>query len=166
MRELTRRFLAAAGLGTVAVAAVAQPMGPGMMGGGRGMMGGGPGMMGRGMGPQSFADAGAYLDGVKAQLGITEAQAGAWKTYADAVVGAWSQMQTLHQSMWESMPTATWEERRDMMNRAFQARQQAFQSVHDAALALMPVLSERQQGRAEVILPGLARRGWGGMGRR
>lgn len=129
-------------------------MGPGGMGGG---MGGG--MMGR------FGDPATYLAGIKAELRITEAQEAAWKTYAEAVSGAAGQMQAMHQTMWEAMGTATWEERRDMMNRAFQARQQAFQIVHDAAQALLPSLTDYQKGKAEYILPGLARRGMGrGMG--
>jgi len=168
MQTMSRRFMLAAGLSVlagVAVAdhAVAQPMGPGPGGPGPGprgprgpggMMGHGPGMMGR------LGDPAAYLDGVKAELRITEAQNVAWATYSDAVIGAATQMQAMHQSMWEAMGTATWEERRDMMNRAFQARQQAFQMVHDAAQALLPSLTDLQKGKAEYILPGLARRGW------
>ena len=125
-----------------------------MMGGRPGMMGSGPGMMGR------FGDSAAYLDGVKGELGITEAQGAAWKAYADTVSTAATQMQAMHASMWDAMGTATWEERRDMMNRAFQARQQAFQAVHDAAQALLPLLTDLQKGKAEYILPGLARRRW------
>lgn len=171
MRTLSRRLLLVGGLGLLSGGAFAQPMGPGgpgpgpgpgpVPGGprGPGMMGPG-GMMGRGGMGRHFGDQAAYLDGVKAELRITEAQGPAWKTYADAVTAAGAQMQALHQSMWDSMGTATWEERRDMMNRAFQARQQAFQSVHDAAQALLPSLSELQKGKAEYILPGLARRGW------
>lgn len=164
MRVISRRFMVNLGLGAVAGAALAggaaaQPMGPG---------GGGPGMMGRGRGGMGrhFGDQAAYLDGVKAELAITEAQAAAWKTYADVAATAGTQMQALHQSMWEAMGTATWEERRDMMNRSFQARQQIFQSVQDAAQALLPSLSDRQKGMAEYILPGLARRGPGRRGGR
>lgn len=160
MRILSRRLLVG-GLGLLSGGAMAQPMGPGGPGAGTGPGGPrGPGMMGRGGMGRHFGDQAAYLDGVKAELRITEAQGPAWKTYADAVTAAGAQMQALHQSMWDSMGTATWEERRDMMNRAFQARQQAFQTVHDAALALLPSLTDLQKGKAEYILPGLARRGW------
>ena len=115
-----------------------------------------------GGGQPNFGGHAAYLAGIKTELGITAAQEDAWKTYAEFVNGTATQMQALHQSMWEAMNTATWEERRDMMNRAFQARQQAFQTVHDAALALLPSLSERQKGKADIILPGLARHRMGG----
>lgn len=173
MRTASRRFVLVAGLVALTGGAMAQPSstppnapGPGPNPGGPGMMGGGRGMMmGRGgMGRHDFRDHAAYLEGVKAELRITEAQDGAWKTYADIINGAAAQMEALHKSMWEAMGTATWEERRDMMNRAFQARQQAFQSVHDAALALLPSLTDLQKGKAEYVLPGLARRGMGGRG--
>lgn len=148
MRTLSRRFVLASSLAVMAGGALAQPMGRG------------PGMMGRG--PRmwhGFADAPAYLDGIKTELGITETQGDAWKTYADAVTAAATQMQALHRTMWEAMGTATWEERRDMMNRAFQARQQAFETVHQAAEKLLPSLTEVQRAKAQYILPGLARRG-------
>ena len=101
-------------------------MGPG---GGMGMMGG------------AFGDPAAYLDSLKRELRITPDQEGAWATYADAVKGTAAQMQGVRQSMWDSMPTANWQERRDMMNNMFQAHQQAFDTVHAAAEALLPALS-------------------------
>jgi hypothetical protein len=100
-------------------------------------------------------DPGAYLDGLKTQLGITSAQEAAWTAYAETVKKAAEQMRDQHQTMWESMPTASWQERRDMMNRMFQARQQAFTSVHDAALKLEPSLDAGQRGKAATMLPGL-----------
>jgi len=81
------------------------------------------------------------------------------------VSGVRAQMQELHQTMFDAMATASWEERRDMMNRTFQARQQAFESVHGAADKLMTVLTSAQQTKARRILPGLAF-GRGMMGRR
>ena len=161
MRGLGRRSMLAVFLGAFTSAATAQPMGPGYRGGGPGpmggphgpMMGGGPAGMGH-----RFSDPASYLEALKSELGITAAQEKAWKAYADAISGAAAQMRAIHQTMWESMYTATWEERRDMMNRAFQAREQAFKAVADAAKALMPALNERQQGQAEIILPGMARR--------
>jgi hypothetical protein len=168
MQAISRRIVLLAGFGALLVVAsagdtMAQPTGPGPSGprGPGGMMGGGPDMMGRSPGMMGhIGDPAAYLNGIKAELSITEAQSAGWKTYADAVIGTATQMQAIHQSMWEAMGTATWEERRDMMNHAFQARQQAFQAVHDAAQALLPSLTDLQKGKAEYILPGLARRGW------
>jgi hypothetical protein len=143
--------------------ALAQPMmgspgagqgsGPGMMG--SGMMG--PGMMGRGAGPQrGFGDPVAYLDSLKSSLKISAAQDAAWAIYADTVKATATQMQGVHQTMYESMGTATWQERRDMMNRMFEARQQAFDAVHAAAEKLLPTLDAAQKTQAERSLPGLA----------
>ena len=134
--------------------------GPGMMGGGGGMMGGG-GMVG---GPWNST---RYLDALKGELGITASEEPAWKGYADTVSGVGQQMQGLHQTMFESMGTASWEQRRDMMNTMFEARQQAFDTVHEAAQKLLASLSEAQQAKARNILPGLVygRGMMGGAGR-
>jgi Spy/CpxP family protein refolding chaperone len=137
-------------LGTIAAtltglttAAMAQPMmGPGS--------GRGPGMMG------GFGNTESYLASLKAELGINASQEAAWKDYADTVSGIQTQMQGLHQTMFDAMGTASWEERRDMMNRMFQARQQAFDTVHEAANKLMTVLTPAQQTKARRTLPGLA----------
>lgn len=136
-------------------------------GGPGGPMGGGPGM-GRGPRLGMMTDPAGYLDGLKAQLGITEPQAPAWTAYAETVTGVAGQMQGIRQSMWESMPTASWEERQGMMNTMFQARQQAFTTVHDAAAKLLPALTSAQRQQAQGMLPGLMAHGPGqgrGMGR-
>ena len=152
-----------ASLTSVAVIAVAQPaVGPsrGPAGGaGPGMMGGGPGMMGRSWNTAS------YLDRLKTELGITTNQEPAWKDYADTVSGMGEQMQSLHQTMFDSMGTASWQERRNMMNQMFQARKQAFDTVHEAANRLLPALDPAQKAKAQTSLPGLAY-GPGMMGQR
>jgi hypothetical protein len=74
-------------------------------------------------------------------------------------------MQALHQTMFESMGTASWQERREQMNRMFQARQNAFDTVQAAANRLLTALTPTQQAKAQSILPGLASRG-GMMGQR
>ena len=94
---------------------------------------------------------------------ITTAQERAWATYAEAVKGTATQMQGVRQSMWDAMPTATWEERRDMMNRMFEAHQQAFDTVHSAAETLLPSLNAEQAARARDRLPGLRSAGGGWM---
>ena len=158
MARLIRLAAATAVLGG-AVAAVAQPMGPGGAGAGPGMMGPGPGL-GRG-----FTDPAGYLDALKTGLGVTSQQEPAWRDYADTVQGVATQMQGAHQIMYEAMGTATWEERRDMMNRMFEARQQAFTTVHEAAQKLLPSLTPAQRTLASTCLPGLRvpRRGMMGM---
>ena len=149
-RSIQRRAVfgtaAAIFVGASAVA-LAQPLG------GRGMMGGGGGgMMGGGWNTTS------YLDAVKSELAITPAQEPAWKEYADMLTGVAGQMQGVHETMYDAMGTATWEERRDMMNTMFEAHQQAFDQVHEAAEKLLPALTKEQRAKAEISLPGLALR--------
>ncbi|MGE4049363.1 MAG: Spy/CpxP family protein refolding chaperone [Acetobacteraceae bacterium] len=168
--------LALLGAGGVLAGAVAQPMGPG---GGPGMggmgPGGGPGMGGMGPGgmrgsgpggmmggPAQMGEPSGYLDALKLRLGITQQQEPAWTEYAEVVKGNAAQMQAMHQTMYEAMGTATWEERRDMMNRMFESRQQAMTNVHEAAEKLLPALTPNQRQAAQQFLPGL--RGPGGMG--
>lgn len=140
--------------------AVAQPRG-GMMG--RGMMGGGAWgpMGGRGMG-RGVTDMPGYLDALKAQLGITKAEAPAWNEYADTVRGVAAQMRGLHEGMAHTMPGATWSERRGFIEQMFTAHRQAADSVHAAAEKLLPTLDPQQRETASAILPGL--RGGGMMG--
>jgi hypothetical protein len=152
-RTIGRRFLLGMTVATSAAAiALAQP-GPGMMGGGHG-----PGMMG-GWNTKT------YLDGLKTQLAITSKEGPAWNEYADTVSGVGEQMQGLHQTMFQSMGTASWQERRNLMDQMFQARQQAFDTVHEAATKLMSALDPAQKAKAQSILPGLAY-GRGMMGQR
>ena len=144
-------WMASASLAGLQVA-VAQP-GPGMMGGH------GPGMMG---GDWNTA---SYLDGLKKQLAITPKEEPAWKEYAVTVSGVGEQMQGLHQTMFDSMSTASWQERRNLMNQMFQARQQASDAVHEAATKLLLALDPAQRVKAQSILPGLTY-GRGMMGQR
>lgn len=125
-------------------------------------MGPGPGM---GRGPRhgmhgwGFADATGYLDALKSRLGVTPAQEAAWKAYADVVIQHANDMRAQHQAMYEAMGTATWDERRAMMNRMFEARRLSYESVQEAAGTLLPALTPRQRAEAVAILPGLAPRG-------
>lgn len=138
--------------------ALSQPAaGPGM---GHGMMGGvGPGMGG------AFADPASYLDGLKTQLGISSTQQPAWNEYAGSLKAAATQMRVAHETMYDAMGTATWRERRDMMNRMFETRQQVWDTVHAAAQKLLPSLSAEQQAKASATLPGLRAGGRGMMSR-
>jgi hypothetical protein len=151
------------GLTVVGGTAMAQQAGPGMMGGG------GPGMMRGGsdmMGGTAYTDMAAYLEGLKTQLNITAAQEPAWNEYADTVKQSSAQVQEAHQSMYDAMGTATWQERQAMMNRMFETRQQSFQTVHGAAEKLLPNLDKPQQTKAMASLPGLRTHGPAMMGRR
>lgn len=158
-REIARRVMlgmaisAFAGLATVAVAQQGPGPGRGMMG--NGMMGPGGGMM---------WNTGSYLDGLKGEIGITADQEPAWKDYAATVSGVSEQMRGLHQTMFDQMGSASWEQRRDLMNGMFEARRQAFDTVHEAAGKLVAALKPAQQQKARSMLPGLAA-GPGMMGR-
>lgn len=148
----------------LATAGFAQPMGPAGSGAGRGPSGGprGPGMM-HGAGGM-FGDPASYLDGLKTRLAITPAQEGAWNTYTSVVKTHATEMQATHATMYEAMGTATWEERRTMMNNMFDTRQQMHDSVRAAAEALLPALTPAQKSQAASILPGLIGRGGRMMG--
>jgi hypothetical protein len=100
-------------------------------------------------------DLAAYLAALKEKLGITARQEPAWTAYADTVNGVGGQMQAAHRIMFEAMGTASWQERQTMMNQMFEARQQAFQMVHEAALKLLPELTPAQRAQAQGALPGL-----------
>jgi protein CpxP len=160
MRAAMKLMTLAAICGAAAAGPVlAQPPGRGP--------GPGPGMRGGGGPPMAgmYGDPASYLDGLKARLGITSAQEPAWNAYADTVSGAATQMRAAHQSLYEAMGTATWQERRDMMNRMFESRQQAFDTVHTAAQKLLPSLTPEQQTTADGVLPGLREPGRGMTGR-
>jgi hypothetical protein len=150
----------AAGIGWQALAQAPEPGGPPGFGMGRGMM---MGMHG-GFGPMSgaLADPAARLAALKDRLGITAAQAPAWDAYAKAVQDAHAAMRAAFQGVdptaWRSQ---SFDEQQALMKKMFDARQTAAKDVHDAALALLPALDERQKGRAEEILPGLAPMGPG-----
>jgi hypothetical protein len=157
MRMATAALLLAGLLADGGSPLLAQPM----MGGY--MHGRDAGMM-RHRGGWGYADPVSYLAALKDDLGITPAQESAWKQYSDTVTGVAAQMQGVHRTMYEAMGSATWEERRDMMNRMFEARQQAFDTVHAAAGTLMAALDASQQARAATRLPGLGVPGAGMMG--
>src|SRR5579875_384104 len=166
MRKVVKLAALAAAFGLLGGtgSAWAQPAGPGPgmgMGMGPGMMGGG----GRGVGLGLMADPESYLAGLKSELGITATQEPAWDAYAEAVKTSAEQMRGAHQTMYEAMGTATWQERQDMMNRMFETRQEAYTRVHTAAQKLLPALTPTQRSKAMALLPGLRARARGMMGR-
>jgi hypothetical protein len=127
MKHRTLGWVAALVLAaTLALAQQQMPTGQGMMGMGMmggcpmmGMMGqssmqgtmgqGMPGMMGRGM--MGAGNMAAQVEGrlayLRVELGITEAQAAAWKEYAEAVKSRMSGMQSMHQEMMSAMQSGT-----------------------------------------------------------
>jgi hypothetical protein len=149
--------------------AFAQPYPPGYGMGGPGMGMGGPGMgmggpgrgMGMGGGMLAFSDVNGYADALHAQLGITPAQEPAWRDYVGTLKSVSSQIQGVHRTLWEAMGTASWQERRDMLNRAFDTRQAVFNTMQAAAQKLLPALSPAQRNEAGWLLPGLRAAGPG-----
>ncbi|HTQ71062.1 MAG TPA: hypothetical protein VMH92_06170 [Acidocella sp.] len=153
--------------------------GPGMMGGG--MMPGwggkpGPGMMGgwggAGAGPShwggpsvSIAD---RLAALKDELNITAGETDAWNTYAAAVTAAEKSFADAAGSLWHAPASGamTPDQRFDAMTKMVALMKQGYDQKKAAADALMPHLTQYQQGQASEILPGLATRrgGWGMMG--
>ncbi len=111
-----------------------------------------------------FSDPASYLAALKADLGVRPAQEPSWNEYVETVTSVAAQMQGTHQTMYEAMGSASWQERRDMMNRMFEARQQAFNTVHAAAEKLLPSLDAAQRTKAATRLPGLAGSGHSMMG--
>lgn len=161
-----RRSILGAVIATLAGAAgaAAQPSGPGPgmgPGGGRGRgpgggQGGGPGF-GRGL-----TDPASYLAGLKTELGITGPQEAAWNEYAAVVTAIADQMPAARATVFDAMPTASWQERQAMMNQMTEARDNAHAAVREAAEKLLPALTPAQRAKAATILPGLMpRRGRG-----
>ncbi|MBB5373118.1 Spy/CpxP family protein refolding chaperone [Acidocella aromatica] len=156
--------------------------GPGMMGGswgdGLGMMGGGmmpgwggkpwPGMMGGWGGPGtgpghwggpavSIAD---RLAALKDELNITAGETDAWNTYAAAVTAADQSFADGVKSLWHppASGAVTPDQRFDTMTKMVALMKQGYDQKKAAADALMPHLTQYQQGQASEILPGLATR--------
>lgn len=171
-KTFARRIMlggAVALLAGLTTAAVAQPAwgpggyGPGMMGGGWGGGGYGPGMMGwggygpgprgGGWGANGAGDTGGYLDGLKAELGITKAEEPAWDAYAKAFSGAADQMQSVREGMYAMMGDPSWEDHRNFMEQAWQVRRQAFATMQTATDNLMQALDPQQREKAQDVLP-------------
>ena len=96
-----------------------------------------------------------YLANLKQDLAITPDQAAAWQQYTQVVEDTAGQMKAMHDSAFQTMQTATPQERRDIMNSMFDARKASFDMVHDAATKLLPSLTPAQQAKAATSLPGL-----------
>jgi hypothetical protein len=138
----------------------ADGMGPGMMGMGHGM---GPGMMqgmGHGMrhgaaGP-GLADP-AQIEGLKAELGITPAQEGAWSKYAKAVGDAAATMKTAREGIDPgAVSKMSPSDRFAFVSKMREERQKQFGAVKAAADELLATLDAAQKAKAAEILPGLA----------
>ncbi len=130
----------------------AGPMGPGMMGG-CGMMGG----MGHGgMRTMTMASAPmteAKLAFIKADLGITDAQASAWEDYARAVRAQQAAMETLHGDMMKAMGGSALD-RMDARIKALETVVDNLKALKPATTALYAVLTDAQKEKANHLLGG------------
>jgi hypothetical protein len=131
-----------------------------MMGGnkgmGAGMMGGWGGPEGRWGGPKVSID--DRLAALKDELKITSGQTDAWNTYAAAVKAAESNFSDAMKGLWQPAGNGmmTPDQRFDAMTKMVAQMKQAYDQKKAAADALMPRLTQYQQGQASEILPGLA----------
>ena len=144
-------------------------MGPGMMGPGytgSGMMGcpmmGGQGMtmgqmpMGYGMMGPGMMMTGPAIEGrlayLKAELGITDAQATAWNGYAMAIKARMTGMQGTHQAMMQAWQTGTATARLDAHTKAMETMVESLKALKPATEALYAVLSPEQKTKADQLL--------------
>jgi hypothetical protein len=125
-------------------------MGPGM----QGMMG--PGMMGQGMGPGMMMGKGPMMEGrlayLKAELGISDAQAAAWDGYVSAVKARGDAMQSMHGTMMTAMQAGTAIERMNAHTTAMQSMLDSMNALKPATEALYKVLNDDQKKKADVLL--------------
>ena len=135
-------------------------MGMGMMGPGmQGMMGKMPmgmGMMGQGMGPGMMMGHGPMMEGrlayLKAELGITEAQASAWDGYVSAVKARGDAMQGMHATMMQAMQSGTAMARMDAHTAAMQSMMDSMKALKPATETLYKALSDDQKKKADMLL--------------
>jgi hypothetical protein len=134
-------------------------MGPGMMG--NMPMGMGPGMMGNmpmgmGTGPGMMMGKGPMMEGrlayLKADLGITDAQAAAWDGYVSAVKARGDAMQSMHTTMMQAMQSGTAMERMNAHTTAMQSMMDSMNALKPATEALYKVLSDDQKKKADSLL--------------
>ncbi len=125
-------------------------MGPGM----QGMMG--PNMMGQGMGPGMMMGKGPMMEGrlayLKADLGITDAQAAAWDGYVSAVKARGDAMQSMHATMMQTMQSGTALERMNAHTTAMQSMMDSMNALKPATEALYKTLSDDQKKKADMLL--------------
>jgi LTXXQ motif family protein len=121
-------------------------MGPGMMMG-WGMMN--PAVMGMMMGAPAVQGRLAY---VKAELGITDAQASAWDGYASAVNAQVTSMQGMHAGMMQAIQSGSAMDRIDAHIKAMGAMVESLKALKPATEALYAVLTDEQKQKADLLL--------------
>lgn len=166
MRTVLRATLPAlAFLASIAVAQAqtGQPAGPADRSGmGMGMMGGRDNgammqmmMMRGGMG-MPYEHIEGRITFLKAEIGITEAQATVWDAFAEAMRGNAETARSMHQQIAErvSAEDMTWPARIEGMAAMMAARAEALKAMEAAAKPLYDALSEEQRSKADSLFTG------------
>lgn len=153
-------------LGGTALTANAQPAGPvsgqpatpgAMAPTARPMSGPMHGPMHGPMQRHGMGDPAEHLKSLRADIGITDAQAGAWDAYAKVVQDTATQMRASRQGMnRHALMEMSTPDRLAFLMKQRDQREQAHGVVKAAADALLPALTDTQKVRALIELPGLA----------
>lgn len=111
--------------------------------------------------PVAFAQApvmtvDTYLDGLGRQMSITPQQKKAWDHYAATLTNAGAQMKHEHHAKMAAMRSASWPERRKLVDQMVGGHRNIASSVHKAATDLWQTMDAEQRQKAKNILPGLA----------
>lgn len=98
-----------------------------------------------------------HLKSLRADIGITDAQAGAWDAYAKVVQDTATQMRASRHGMnRHALMEMSTPDRLAFLMKQRDQREQAHGVVKAAADALLPALTDTQKVRALMELPGLA----------
>ena len=141
----------------------------GMMGGNCPMMGmmGGQGMMNKGMmgqdqgmGGQGMMNDHVHMDAVaagrlaflKTELSITDAQMGAWDSYATAVEDRVATMQGMRQDMMKAMQSGDVIARMDARISGMEAMVDSMKAIRPATEQLYAALTDEQKQRANQLI--------------
>ena len=132
--------------------AAAKPAQPGMGGmmGGQGMMGGG--MQGMQMGPGKHVE--GRLAFLRAEIGITEAQAASWNAFADAVRKSGKGMMASMPMMQPKDAKADWVANLERHEKMAASHLESLRAIRAAAQPLYAALSNEQKKIADDLMAG------------
>ena len=86
------------------------------------------------------------------ELGITEAQAAAWKEYAEAVKSRMSGMQSMRQEMMSAMQSGTALDRVKARTKMMETMIASMKAMNPALEGLYKVLTDEQKKKADQLL--------------
>lgn len=126
-----------------------------MSGMGHHRMGGDMGWYGMRRGPMmmgSSASVEGRLAYLKAEIGITEAQAKAWDGYVGTVRSRMTAMHGMHDTMMQAMQSGTATARLDAHVKHMEAMTETLKALKPATDALYAVLTTEQKAKADLLL--------------